>query len=57
MISGTSFVLLSIGDYTVKIDVPDGPAEGNVTNWRHRALVDMATGDFTKVIDDLDVAY
>jgi hypothetical protein len=36
------------------MDVPDGPAEGKVPFVRHRAMVDVATGDLTKLPDDLD---
>lgn len=44
----------AIDDYTETIEMPDAPADVKAMARYNRALVHVATGDFTKGVADLD---
>ena len=44
----------AIDDYTETIEMPDSPADVKAMARYNRALVHLATGDFTKGVADLD---
>jgi hypothetical protein len=45
----------AINDYTASIEMPDAPVVVKAFALFHRALMHVATGDFTKGVEDLDV--
>jgi hypothetical protein len=44
----------AIDDYTMTIDMPGAPPNVKAMVLHNRALVHMATGDFSRGVDDLD---